>query len=414
MPFMLKYNDYYQTKNASDSFSASVASTHILKEADLIYGRLPENKNEVVVDQMVLNKLLLQEGYYSAKQVGIKNVSQFLDRTLIPTSSPYEYEMKATSIKLDDFVIVGISNLVSPSIYMDKSNFINLLANINEASEDDYYGGGIIMTSSVEQKIQSNNLSQKIYDISLAEGKIELSKGRMPVNDYEIIVNTSNSYEMKLNKTIDDKINDNKLKVVGYYTSKENINDFFTTENTIKYKVLTEKNNITICSNNKEETMNYFKSQDLNIENTYEKDKNNYMNQIKESIRSSLVLAGIILAISLIEIFLMMRSSFLSRVKEVGILRAIGVKKKDIYKMFLGEIIALTTLTAIPGLFVMSYIIKGLQLISYYQDQFMYNNIVLGISIAIIVGFNVVVGLLPVHNVIRKTPAKILSGNNVD
>ena len=38
--------------------------------------------------------------------------------------------------------------------------------------------------------------------------------------------------------------------------------------------------------------------------------------------------------ISLIEIFLMLRSSFLSRIKEIGVLRAIGVKKSDMrYKM---------------------------------------------------------------------------------
>ena len=36
------------------------------------------------------------------------------------------------------------------------------------------------------------------------------------------------------------------------------------------------------------------------------------------------------------------------------------------------------------------------------------------ILIAIIVGFNILVGLLPVHNVIRKTPARILSGNSVN
>ena len=220
--------------------------------------------------------------------------------------------------------------------------------------------------------------------------------------------------EMKLNKTIDDNINGNKLLVVGYYTSKEDINDFFTTENTIKYKVLSEKSNMTIYSNNKAETMNYFRGLQMNIEDSYQKDKDNYVNGIKDSIKSSVVVAIIILAISLIEIFLMMRSSFLSRVKEVGILRAIGVKKKDIYKMFLGEIIAVTTITAVPGLFVMSYIIKGLQLVPYYSDQFMYNGVVLGISIAIIVGFNILVGLLPVYHVIRKTPAKILSGNNIN
>ena len=39
----------------------------------------------------------------------------------------------------------------------------------------------------------------------------------------------------------------------------------------------------------------------------------------------------------------MIRSSFLSRIKEIGIYRAIGVKRVDIYKMFYGEIFAITT-----------------------------------------------------------------------
>ena len=46
----------------------------------------------------------------------------------------------------------------------------------------------------------------------------------------------------------------------------------------------------------------------------------------------------------------MIRSSFLSRIKEIGILRAIGLKKKDIYKMFAGETIAITTLASVPGI----------------------------------------------------------------
>ena len=44
----------------------------------------------------------------------------------------------------------------------------------------------------------------------------------------------------------------------------------------------------------------------------------------------------------------------------------------------------------------------------------MFNSTVLLISVAILVVFNIVIGLLPVRNVIRKTPARILSGNNVD
>ena len=66
-----------------------------------------------------------------------------------------------------------------------------------------------------------------------------------------------------------------------------------------------------------------------------------------------------ILAISFIEIFLIIRASFLSRVKEVGVYRAIGVKKNDIYKMFIGEILAITTMASLPGFALMAYISTG-------------------------------------------------------
>lgn len=376
-----------------------------------MYGRMPENKQEIVIDAFILNKMIGKGGWYRASQVGINNIEQFLGRK-INNGGMSEMYQNTSKIKLDSFTIVGISNLTSPCIYMDKSNFINLFANTSEATSDSY--GGIITLGSTVATTEQQVLTQNIYDVNLAKDKIELSKGKMPENDYEIIVNESNSSIMKLNKTIDEKINGNNLKVVGYYTSNEDINSYFTTENTIKYKLLSEKSNITIYSNNKDETINYFRNSDMNIENIYENDKDEYVRSVQESIKSSIIVAVIILVISLVEIFLMIRSSFLSRVKEVGILRAIGVKKKDIYKMFLGEIIAITILTAIPGLFLMSYIIQGLRLVPYYADQFMFNSTVLLISVAILVVFNIVIGLLPVRNVIRKTPARILSGNNVD
>ena len=329
LTFNIRYNDYYQTRYSTDEFVASVSANELLTEENLIYGRLPETKNEVVVDKMLLNKLVSGD-YYQAKMVGIKDVSEFLSRKVSAGSSSNMFNA-SSAIELENFVIVGISDLVSPCIYMDRSNFVNLLANTSEGSSggDMFFDRGMMVMeteTSLGGDVDLGGLSKKIYDVNLALDKIELKKGRLPKNDYEIIVNQSNSQNMKLNKTIDDKINGNKLKVVGYYTSKEEINYFFTTENTIKYKMLTEKTNITICSNNKQETIDYFRDLGMNIEDVYQKDRDNYTMQIKDSIRSSIVVAAIILGISLIEIFLMMRSSFLSRVKEVGILRAIGVK----------------------------------------------------------------------------------------
>ena len=404
----IKYDDYYQTQNASDTFGFSLASLNLVKENNLLYGKMPEKENEVIVDKMILEGIL-SESYNSAKQVGIKDISGFLNREICVEDFMAIATDEYTIPKL---VIVGICDLTSPSLYINNNSFVNLLANGVKGSENGT--PSLVMGDTNEGRGINQNLSQKLYDVNLAKDKLELTKGRMPENDYEIIVNEQNKYEMKLNKTIKDEINGNKLKVVGYYKSKENLNNYYTTLNTIKIKLITDSKNISIYPKDKMEALNYFREKGLNIEDTYQKTKTTYVEGIKEKIISTLVLSGIILAVSLVEIFLMIRSSFLSRVKEVGILRAIGVKKIDIYKMFLGEILAITIITAIPGILIMSNIIKGLQMISYFQNQFMLNGTIIGISLVIIFAFNIIVGLLPVHNVIKKAPARILSRNDVD
>ena len=144
MNFYFKYDDYFQTQNAADDFVASVASKDVITEADLIYGRMPENSKEVVIDAFILNQMIQKGGWHQASQVGINNIEQYLGRE-VNTGSMSNMYQNTGPIKLDSFVIVGISNLTSPCIYMDKSNFINLFANTSEASADSY--GGIVLGS---------------------------------------------------------------------------------------------------------------------------------------------------------------------------------------------------------------------------------------------------------------------------
>ena len=129
---------------------------------------------------------------------------------------------------------------------------------------------------------------------------------------------------------------------------------------------------------------------------------------------SSLVVAAIMLGISLIEIILMTRSSFLSRIKEVGIYRAIGVKKSDIYKMFTGEAFAITTLTSAPGVLFMSYCISVLSDIKYVGRNYVMNIWVTLFCIILLYLFNIIISLIPVFNTMRKTPAQILSRHDLD
>ena len=146
----------------------------------------------------------------------------------------------------------------------------------------------------------------------------------------------------------------------------------------------------------------------------YKYQKKKYRKDQMELMRSFILVGSIILIISLIEIFLIMRASFLSRIKEVGTLRAIGVKKWDIYRMFSGEIIAITVCASIPGWLMMGYLLSKLQNISMLEDMFTVNLQTMLASLIVIFFFNLLFGLLPVFHTLLKRPAAILARTDVN
>ena len=386
----IKFDDYYQTAIYEMAISGSLVSLDVINETDLISGRMPKNEYEIIVDKKVIDNL---RNTGTGQYMGIKSESEILNK-----------EVSVENMK--NFKIVGFVDEKTPSIYVNKNVFINLL---NSSKMTEYNMGGIV--------IQEEGQAEKseVYDYNLYLDDITLTKGRMPTEDYEVIVNETNRYQMKLNKTINTKVNDTELKVVGYYESKTNRNDYLVNSNTVKYDVINKSEGITIYPKDEITLMQKLENDyGLNVINRYETDKENYIDSQKESKLSSLIFAGIILGISLIEIYLMMRSSFLSRIKEVGVLRAIGAKKREIYKKFIGEIIAITTCAGMPGVILMTYILYTLSQNTYLSRTYIVNFTTVGISILLIYAFNILVGLLPLFKVLRKTPAKILARHDIE
>ena len=378
--------NYYQTANTGMNISGSLSSIKMINENDLINGRMPENSKEIVIDKMVYDKA---EGI---KMIGLYDIDRMLNTKVFLNNHILEY------------TIVGITDLESPSIYTDESEFIRILTNISGSNDNFMF----VSTSSYDS-------GSSIYDYNLYKYRISITKGREPYNDYEVIVNDDLKETFKLDKYIDDlKVNDNKLKVVGYYKSEDGLNSYFVNTNTIKYNLITESKNIIIYPEDKVKAIANFKALDKRVIDVYEVDKKEYMDENKDSMHSALVVAGIMLGISLIEIILMTRSSFLSRIKEVGIYRAIGVKKSDIYKMFTGEAFAITTLTSIPGVLFMSYCISVISDIRYISRNYVMNLWVVLFCIILLYIFNIVISLIPVFNTMRKTPAGILARHDLE
>ena len=388
--FKIKMDNYYQLSTYSFELSGSLVDLDKINENDIIKGRMPQNEYEIVIDKKVVDNML-NDSFSMIKGMGIKNEDELLNRVV-------------TIDGMKDFTIVGFVDNLSTSIYVKKSLFVNILNNMTQSE----HGMGIYFSNEEE------NSETVVKDYNLFLDDITITKGRLPENDYEVIVNKSNE-DIKLNKTIKAEVNGKQLTVVGFYDSKTNKQEYLVNNNTVKYDVISKNNGFTIYPKDKMKVMNQFQNEyRLNIIDRYEKDKNEYINKKHDEIRNAVIFAGVILAISLVEIYLMIRSSFLSRIKEIGVLRAIGVKKKDIYRMFLGEILSITTLASMPGIALMTYILSQVTKIPYVNRMFVVNFNTVGIAVLIVYAFNIFVGLLPLFKVVRNTPAKILARHDVE
>jgi ABC-type antimicrobial peptide transport system permease subunit len=253
-----------------------------------------------------------------------------------------------------------------------------------------------------------------LLDYKLIKSELKLEKGSWTDSAYEVVVSEMNQDEMKIGKEISTKVNGKKLTVVGYYSDKEDRDMKLVNNTTVKYDLIKKSKNITLCPKDKEASLTALKAEKVNAKDAYAESKKKYKDDIWESVLSSLIMAGVVLAISFIEISLIIRASFLSRIKEVGVYRAIGVKKGDIYKMFTGEILAITSLTSLPGVLFMSFVLKKLSETTWFEDMFVMNPAVLIICIVVMYVTNLLFGLSPVWKVIRKPPAAILSRTDIN
>lgn len=379
----IPYRDYYQLQNMSAPLSGSLSSSEKVKSSDIRYGRLPENESEIAVDKMVLTSAI-DESY--TKMAGLGTVVDFLEQ---PVAVPNMPDMK----------IVGITDLQSPCIYADPGIFVNLLANVE--------GNGGEEDSSEEQ-------NTGLLDYRLKKNSATLKKGSWPKKAYEVAVNENQKEEMPLNKEISTKVNNHRLKVTGYYTDKENSDFLLVTNRTIKYNLIKSMENITVCPKDKAAAVSQLQEEQVNVKDVYADRKEEYRKETWTSVRASLIMAGVVLAISFIEIFLIIRASFLSRIREVGVYRAIGVRKGDIYKMFSGEILAITTMASVPGFLFMTYILHKLSGYRIFSNMFLVNPGIMGMCVLLLYGFNLVFGLLPVFRTMRKRPAAILSRTDIN
>lgn len=376
-------SDYYQTVDINAMVDVSISFLSRINESDLIFGRMPVNDNEMVIDKLVFDKNTKSSPLSSLYAVGIRNVSEVIGRKV--TLNNIEY------------TIVGVVDKSTPCVYINKDMYHGIKSAIN---------------------VDNHNFS----DIYAYQNKINLVSGKLP-GDNEAIMWASSKKLLPIGSIVKNNKED-IVTIVGYYEILDsnlvssnyfNNNPLLINANTFDNLYLSYVPFVTISTNNKSELINKLNSYNSSLvpNDAEESARENYYSQRMYTAKNTVTMCLVLLFVTLLEIYFLNRSSFLSRIREVGIYRAIGVRKSDIYKMFMSEILYTTVIYGFSGIIMAYLLLDALVELNEFKDLFYVSIPSAIICMVVILVFNLIVGLIPVMRVVRKTPAEILSRKDI-
>lgn len=374
------YKDNKMIENSSLYFKEFLNNNSpLLKEYTLIYGKLPEKYNEIVIvtDEngklplSLMKSLFLNEDIDSSKTINI-SYEKIIDSKfkLISETSYYIYEndtwqyIKNNQDKINDILDKSINLKITGILKLNKDAVI---------SESGFIGYSKKLINYLNDEVNSSNIKKSILK----------NKDINPLTNN--LYDENMTYEMLLDSiSINDK---NPIKIDIYpkdYKSKEKIESII--------KKYNEEN-----SNDKVYYTDYLKV---------------FLNSITSLIKMiTYVLTafiGVSLIVSSIMISIITYISVLERTKEIGILRSLGASKKDIKNIFKAETIIIGTISGVIGVGVtlllnkvidkVIYNIMGISHITYLPWNYIFYLILISIVLCLISG------LVPAKIASKKDP----------
>lgn len=374
------YKDNKMIENSSLYFKEFLNNNSpLLKEYTLIYGKLPEKYNEIVIvtdengklSLSLMKSLFLNEDIDLSKTINI-SYEKIIDSKfkLVSETSYYIYEndtwqyIKNNQDKINDILNKSINLKITGILKLNKDAVI---------SESGFIGYSKKLINYLNDEVNSSNIKKSILE----------NKDINPLTNN--LYDENMTYEMLLDSiSINDK---NPIKIDIYpkdYKSKEKIESII--------KKYNEEN-----SNDKVYYADYLKV---------------FLNSITSLIKMiTYVLTafiGVSLIVSSIMISIITYISVLERTKEIGILRSLGASKKDIKNIFKAETIIIGTISGVIGVGVtlllnkvidkVIYNIMGISHITYLPWNYIFYLILISIVLCLISG------LVPAKIASKKDP----------
>ena len=366
-------------------------------------------KGEIVITTKIADKIIEEanNGY----------IKKYKDIIGFSTSSGYNnlfLYLEDYGIERSNYKVVGIVESNEFEIYLTD---IDLALALNS---NGYYYDNVMLASQYNINVDDN----KVVFVSFIDegGKAEygLTTGdtvKINGKDYtisQIISPDEADYRLYNCFLLSDNNYKDRYKYFG--ASSDFIGQpsgyFYDNYYTLVYSNNVEKTKSFLSDNFSDvqiEEVSYYNS-DYKIIYTPELMRENVYDASRESIITNLVTLGIFAILLSVCMYFIMHSMMISRIKEIGIYRAIGVTKKNLIFKFWIEVLVLTTLTILIGYLIASGLI-GVWTIkaAAIKDVLYYPLWIALIVIVFLYGISSLCGLIPILMLLRRTPSEILS-----
>ena len=380
------YDGFRQLKQVNakiDKFSA--VNYDKLKKEDLVCGRLPENRKEIVIDKWLLSTFKKSGSVVASLYNNEESLLGLEVITMLP------------NLNLE---IVGVSDTGEPSIYA--SPYVILGMN---------YGNKRIM--SVEELREA--YPEKYGKVTLKENEILVDEDKY--RDYQDQVRWDSGEVVT--DTAEEALGVDPCKVVGGFPKNRGAEYVLPEKRCeeVRLNYVADVKQFQVYTDNVEETIKYFEDKGkayskyfhVNAQSNAQLELENYKKEQKDSgLNAGYIVTIAVAVLSLIMIYFTIKSNAMARSEELTVYRLIGISPGSILKAYMLEMVLMTAYTCIPAILITCGVIKFITSIPSLEIYLLFPWWMAVLLIAALFLVNTIVSILPVRKILHTPPAQLV------
>lgn len=347
-----------------------------LQEKDMVYGRMPEKRNEVVLDLIVVEELVNSRGVVSS---------------MLGKAESYIGSELWTAACNENLVIVGICNTGQHCIYSGQNIVLELgtkgfeVGNVTEL-----------------QAFYTNEYS----DLKLEADEILVREGLFNAFGYQIgeplTVGEDDTHVYVISGTIPDDFS------VDYVLSDEGCQY-------VRDDLIQEAKSCLIYTEDAQALISYFTALSveeieifkLNLTIPSEEEVRLYQEENTGDVSAVNLISAAMAAVALIMVYFTIKSNALSRSEELTVYRLMGISKGSILKAYILEMTLITCYTSLPAVLLTGGVIKFITQIPSMEIEMLFPWWSVLLLLFVIFVIHAVISILPVYGILGKPPAEL-------